>query len=497
MANISDNGDLTLNSRDLSAGIIGAHPTFIDNLDGTFDIGACEVLLYDNSTHNGYLRKYSISAVAGAGTTIDATNYLVVDYNAGSPQYQITTNVSLINESDVIPVVTLYNDTNLDLHPIEWDALGQGLSNKLHTRIVKTARFGWESGLALGESATRIVTISTGVMWVGAVKSTVSAFDSSTGIWIFWYKLAGVWTKNETTTQYNNTQYQGATDLVALTTNNYGVNWVFVDVDGDAGYVLGDDSYATLSEANAAQPPGDLPPEFLPNGFLVGKIVVLKNATVATQIDSAFTHTFVGTRSTSHNNMSGLQGGIVDEYYHMTNTNHTNLVGDLWTDIPFSLTSANTPGADATYTAIGGGNYGYCWRLPASGDPTLTFEVQLPHTYKAGSDLKPHFHWFVDAVATDQFVMILRYTIWNVGVAPVSGTLTATVPFTSVAYQEVITGFGTISGTGIVESTIISCEVARLATSDANDTYADIIYLLSSDFHIQLDKRGSTTEIPV
>jgi len=121
-----------LYAKDIAAGVIGTHPALIDNNDGTFDIAGCEVLLYSNSEKSGELKKFTILADTGVVTTADVTNYLVVDYNSGNPIYQVITNLSLINESDVIPVTTIYNDNNTELHLIEWDSLGDGLSNPLN-----------------------------------------------------------------------------------------------------------------------------------------------------------------------------------------------------------------------------------------------------------------------------------------------------------------------------------------------------------------------------
>jgi len=51
---------------------------------------------------------------------------------------------------------------------------------------------------------------------------------------------------------------------------------------------------------------------------LIGKITIKKSASVFTSVQSAFTTSFVPTDVTEHNDLSGIQGGATDEYYHLT-----------------------------------------------------------------------------------------------------------------------------------------------------------------------------------
>jgi hypothetical protein len=305
-----------------SAGIVDTFPVITDNQDGTFDIGSCYVALYDNPNHQGYLTKYFIPAQQNLSTPADRSFYVVADYNSGNPIYRITEVVDEINESNIVPVLTVYNELDQELHFIEWDALGSALSNKIHKRLVKTQRFGYESGLAIGETDTpvaRTITITGGTIWIGAVEKTHPSYNSSTHGLAFWYKQNGVWTKSYVT-QYNNSQYQGPLNLQNLNPNKYTVNWIYKDFDDDpeADFVLGTESYGSVELAAAASPPTDLPPYFEVNAFLVGRIIVGTGALTAARIDSSFGQTFVASPVTDHNQLSNLQGGIAGERYHLT-----------------------------------------------------------------------------------------------------------------------------------------------------------------------------------
>lgn len=296
-----------------SAGITGDHPNITDNGDGTISLAACQVVLYDNEFNRGSPTLYDVS-----GTTLTlvqgVTNYIAIEYNAGSPRYVQTQNVDLIDESTVIPVSTIFLEDST-IYRIDWDSLADGLTNKLHMRFVKTDRFEWESGLALTESTGRIVETTSGIVWYGGVRTPVLPFSSDTDYWAFWYHNNGEWTRDITTTTYNNTQYDDGTNLVTANNNNYLVNWIYrCTCDPSRGtYILGNQQYSSLAAAKDSQPP-PAPPVISSVHFLVGRIIVEKNATSG-EVETAFTKDFQSTGIVNHNDLSGLNDG---DYQHLT-----------------------------------------------------------------------------------------------------------------------------------------------------------------------------------
>ena len=177
---------------------------------------------------------------------------MVANYNGGSPELQIMNSATSINESNIVPVFTIVR-TLKNIHYIGWDQLGTGLANKMHARFVKTQRFARESGLSL--SSTFISTddqsytwasgstlntftgkgydikISSGVVWNGAVRTTLDAVDSKVDkLRFYFHDTNGNWTYTNTNTIINRRQYDklttggsyvGLTDLG--TTERYGV----------------------------------------------------------------------------------------------------------------------------------------------------------------------------------------------------------------------------------------------------------------------------------
>jgi len=223
--------------------------------------------------------------------------------------------------------------------PIDW---GRSTASRLNRRLVQTNRYQWASGLALGESTGNVITLTAGVLWYGVTQYNETAQTSASSNADFYYHVAGVYTKSTVST-YNITQYDNGTALQTLSAGRYAVNWVWRYIDGSGlpklAYVLGTGNY-TLTQAVASAPP--TPPAILPSvAILCGRIIVQKNAATATQIDSAFTQTFSSSSVPVHNDLSGLQGGIADEYYHLTNAQHTVATQAATTSLNGYLTSTD------------------------------------------------------------------------------------------------------------------------------------------------------------
>lgn len=335
----------------LSAGIQAA-PSYTDNNNGTVTVGTGFFNLYRNPTGLG-----SISAFSITGTTytpVDgATNYIVADYNNGSPILRMIQDVTLINETTIIPVLTVYRG-GTSLHILEWDNLGLALTNKMHQSIVKTQRYRRESGLGLGETGTRNVTVAGGAVWTGAVRTLLGNFNSTTDNIFMNYHVAGVWTVSMTH-QYENLYYDNGTDRIVLNPNRYAVNYVYIGVESrsEAYITLGTASYGSLVEAVNSQP-GPVPPLIASHAILVGRIIVLQGANVATQIDSAFVTPFTNTLGGNHNDLAGLQGGVAGQYFHLTNSQYTNATQNATSTLTGLLSSTDWNTFNGKQAALNG-----------------------------------------------------------------------------------------------------------------------------------------------
>lgn len=332
---------LTIGKHDrLSTGIV-IEPTFADNGGGSITIGNGGLYnIYKDATGLGNIKTYEI-----AGNTFalaDLTlSYVVADYNSGTPIVKVITDVSLINETTIIPIYTIFRDGEA-LHRNEWDNLGLALVNKLHQSIVKTQRFRLESGLAIGESTGRRVTVGSGIVWTGAVKTTLNSFTSATDNLYYMYHVGGVWQAPSLVSVYNNSQYDTGTAVASLNPNKYAVNYIYrsVDVTKECYLVLGKGDYSLL-EAQGSLPPTDIPSRITSHCILVGRIIVKNGDVTATQIDSIFSAAFALSTSVAHNDLSGLQGGSTLERYHMTAAQATVATQAATSTVPGYLTAAD------------------------------------------------------------------------------------------------------------------------------------------------------------
>jgi len=101
------------------------------------------------------------------------------------------------------------------------------------------------------------------------------------------------------------------------------LNFFRIDIVFIGLIVYGRGDY-TLAQANAAQPPGDLPDYLDGFGVLCGKVIVQKGAAVLTSLESAWVVQFSPTVVSNHNDLGGLNDG---DYKHLTATEYAALGG--------------------------------------------------------------------------------------------------------------------------------------------------------------------------
>jgi hypothetical protein len=148
-------------------------------------------------------------------------------------------------------------------------------------------------------------------------------------------------------------------------------------------------------------------------------------------------------------------------------------------------------------------------RLPSSGNPTvnttdgtLEFDkgdsawvmVQMPHTWREGSYVWPHLHWYPADGNAGNVHWQIEYDIANVdGVYSGSFTaLDATDTCAGVALTHQLATTAGIDMTGYTLSCMLRLIITRV--DDGADTYASLADLLEVDIHYQRDSPGSSQE---
>jgi len=290
---------------------------FTDDTDGTITIAAGTGFI--RATDSDVAEILSFNWSAESGTNVDLVdgdlNYIYVEYNAGTPRLVATTTIRTDFNTNIF-LGNVYRDgTVLHMTPENRIHINDSAS-RLIQRLQSIEPFARASGAIISETGTRNIALTAGSFYQALEPFTSSAIDTSvTDSFTYYYSDgAGGWTTQTTQTQINNTQYDdGSGTLATLVTNRYGVHWVFIGVDGDVYVVYGLDSYL-LADATDATVPASLPPHFEDHAFIVGKIVVLKNSSSFTTIESAFEISFTGTTATDHGDLIGLSDDDHTQY---------------------------------------------------------------------------------------------------------------------------------------------------------------------------------------
>jgi hypothetical protein len=174
---------------------------------------------------------------------------------------------------------------------------------------------------------------------------------------------------------------------------------------------------------------------------------------------------------------------------------------EVWDDLRVSMDKGSSS-ASLGYSP-GESSGGQIWYFrDAKGLETLSFQVQLPHTYKEGTNIYPHLHWTPLTSRSGNVEWNLDYTWVNFDETTPSAfpsttttTVVATGPFT--ARTHLITPLTVnndgLDGTGKKVSSILICRLWRNSANSA-DTYGDDAGLLSFDFHYQINSVGSKSQ---
>lgn len=477
-------------------------PTFTDNGDGTIQVNACCVALYPDTNFSELPDYFTFSPATF--TLSEGINYIIANYNSGSPIIQKTSDVSIINESTIVPLFTIYRHDNHN-HALNWDSLSVGLTNKLHQRLVKTQRFARESGLTITTNPDLTFSVSSGVVWYGATKENLEEVVS-TSDYVRLITPIGSYT---TIIALNNTHYVENNSLVELNPNKYAVNWIYrsIEMNKTIYVMLGAGNYS-LEEATNSNPPPT--PAVINNlAILVAKVIYIKDSTTPLSIQSAFDRYYSYNVQQSHNNLSGLN---VDGYQHLTEIEKdTALNGSETVDLKSKdLTVYGEFNLDENHLVYDDNAISFAnVKLPTANEPTWTsykgsevlsfsptqtnlvyFSTQLPHRYHAGSNIEFHIHvaYPTTAIATSTWEFTYSWASINSNF-PTETTVTKQILSSGVIDKHTMSMIAAIDGTGKTESSILVCSLKRLG-ADANDTYANSIYFISADFHIPINKLG-------
>lgn len=279
--------------------------TITDSGSGEIDVAAGTGYIKTTDADLGVLTAFDWSAETNLSLTDNNTNWIYIDYNAGSPQVGITTTLSNIDLHTEIIIGRVYRDSTT-LHIVN---TGQDIADYYRKDCYKDFEvngFQRASGAVLGETGTRNVTVTASVLYCGHNRLTTSAIDTS-GSDTFDVFNSGASTSPDSTgaSQVDNTQYWNGAALATLTTNRYGTRFFYLDHEGDLFMMYGTSN--AVSVAGALDEDIPAANNFLNNfSIYIGRIVIQKDAASFSVVTNPFLTPEEGTAVSDHGDLSGL-----------------------------------------------------------------------------------------------------------------------------------------------------------------------------------------------
>lgn len=321
-----------------------------NNGDGTVNIATGTAYLRTTNSPYSPLIKYVIPAVTNLALTDNANNFVLVDYNGGSPALTVTIAPGTINTTtNSIAYLISRVGTTLDYINL----VGQNIdaNGKLRRRFLNSESLRRASGVVLTAS-NRNLLLTAGLFYSGLIEATTPAFNTSTGSTFTQAYLNGsTWVRTTGNTQINNTQYSLAGVLTTMPSNDYRVDYVYTLADNPSKlYVLlGTTTYNNITNARLAPVPVDLPTELQYLGARVGRVIIQKDATT-TETTSEFATIYQAGTAQLHNDLGGLNLG---DFQHLTVAEKANL--EVITNKQNSLAVDGTNTKYPTVTAVNSG----------------------------------------------------------------------------------------------------------------------------------------------
>lgn len=172
----------------------------------------------------------------------------------------------------------------------------------------------------------------------------------------------------------------------------------------------------------------------------------------------------------------------------------------VWDDIQggaFTAVTITGPGIQdpdwAKVTDDGAGSDGvYCYKFSPTITETLFMQAQISHSWKLGTNLRPHVHWFGDTADTGNVTWEMEYTVIPFGSTIGTTTVMTVTQAVDAVNKHQVAAFAEIDMSGI--NSVSAIILFRLARRQDLDTYTHDAGLLYVDFHYQRDDMGSAEE---
>ncbi len=305
----------------------------VQTASGTIQVTAGEGLLASDPS-NPIGTVYYTSWATSSGISVPFNEWLdvYVHYDSGiGSAYIYTTTTEITDDWTYFNLAKVFNEGDGSLHIHD----ERSIETRPINRIVDFLESGVgqivTDGCEVSDVGTRNIAVSQCTNWYAGYERTIPGFDTSAAdtFDVYYRNGSGGFIHSQGYQQWDNLKYDdNSGTLQPLGGDEYGVFWVYIHEHSTLSLIYGQDVYNDLANAQAARPPLALPDDFLDqeHAFLIGAIIFMQGQDTPEMIRDLRPILVDrnggsgGSGIVNHNDLSGLQGGTTDEYYHLTAT---------------------------------------------------------------------------------------------------------------------------------------------------------------------------------
>lgn len=303
--------------------------SFSDAGGGNLAYASMHIAIRPTDSDTATLYMADVAAGIIAIPNDSATRFVGVQYNDGVPNVIIKTADSWDYDTE-FPLGEVANLGGTLFPLFNPYKVGDPITNVIQrfdaqAYAIRSAAGGLELST---DGVTRNLAMTAGVVWTRLNDHPIVARNSPTFTLIRVAPTGGTPPLSFTSgiTAWPNTQYISGITITTMGNNKWANLWIFVNIGTGAwGFAHGTAEYNNSSSAAAEAIPAYLTSNFLRQNIFIGRLIFEKNANTAI-IESAFTRVFSTQAVSNHNQLSGLQGGLLNEYYHLTSSQHSGLI---------------------------------------------------------------------------------------------------------------------------------------------------------------------------
>ncbi len=301
----------------------------IQTASGTVMVTAGQGLIASDPTNPGANVYYTAWATS-SGISVPFFEWfnIYLHYNAGNPSIVATT-TDYSGDWTYYKLAKVYNEGDGYLHIHDERSIETRPINRIVDFLENGVGQIVTDGCIISDVGTRNIAVSQCTNWYAAFERIIPAFDSSgaDSFDVYYRNGSGGFVHAHGFTQWNNLNYDNNSGVLqALAGDEYGVHWVYIHEHGSVSLLYGQAAYTDLANAQSARPPDILPEDFLnsEHAFLIGAIIFKQGQDSVEAIRDLRPVIIdrdgngAGSGIVNHNDLSGLQGGQADEYYHLT-----------------------------------------------------------------------------------------------------------------------------------------------------------------------------------